>query len=143
MLSEAGDFEMDLFAPEINLFVDQILAVTYAHAHARPVILTSFCPEICMLLAVKQTTYPVLFLNDSCNSPTGDRRATSVQAAARFAHRFGLDGIGMAAEPFVACPGLIPFVRGQGLYAASYGALNDEAGCSEVRESPSSLIEHS
>lgn len=125
---------MDPFAPEINQFVDRILEVTYAHAHSRPVVLTSFSPEICILLAVKQQSYPVLFLNDSCNSPTGDRRATSVQAAVRFAHRFGLTGIGMAAEPFVASPGLIPFARGQGLYVASYGALNDEAGCSEVSQ---------
>lgn len=132
MIHEADDFQMDPYAPEINRFVDICLSSTFAHAANRPLILTSFSPEVCMLLAVKQSTYPVCFLNDSCNGPTGDRRATGVQVAARFARRFGLPGIGMAAEPFVASPGLVKLVRGQGLYAASYGALNDEPGCSEV-----------
>lgn len=132
MLSEASDFQMDRFAPEINHFTDSILSVIYAHAHARPLILTSFSPEVCMLLAVKQQSYPVLFLNDSNNSPTGDRRATSVQAAKRFAHRFSLEGVGMAGEPFVASPGLVGILREQGLYTASYGSVNDEVQNAEV-----------
>ncbi|EEP82153.1 predicted protein [Uncinocarpus reesii 1704] len=133
MLYEAVDFQMDVFASEVNHFLDSILAVTYAHAGPRRrVIFTSFSPEICMVLSVKQQTYPILFLNDSSNWPTGDMRATSLQTAIRFAHKFGLAGVAMASEPFVASPGLVEFVRKQGLYTATYGPLNNDTRCIEV-----------
>ncbi|KAL6409781.1 hypothetical protein AUP68_06177 [Ilyonectria robusta] len=121
MLYEAVDSQMDTFASEVNHFLDTILSVTYAHAGPRRrVIFSSFSPEICMVLAVKQQTYPILFLNDSSNWPTGDMRATIPQTAERFAHRFGLAGVAMASEPFLASPGLVGFVRNQGLYTATY-----------------------
>lgn len=134
MLSEARDFLLDAFAPELNMVIDIILEVTAAYAGSkRRITLSSFNPEICMAVAAKQSTYPVMFLNDSCNNPTGDFRATSVQTAARLAHRFGMVGVGMAAEPFVEAPGLIPFVKDQGMYTMSYGALNDAVENSKVR----------
>lgn len=133
MLFEANDFKMDTFAPELNHFLDTILAVTYAHAGPRrQIILASFSPEICMVLAVKQQTYPILFGSDASNYPTGDQRATSTEVALRFAHRFGLAGVLMASEPFVASPGLVGLVRAQGLYLATYGPLNDDANCATV-----------
>ncbi|KAM5367642.1 hypothetical protein ACJZ2D_009923 [Fusarium nematophilum] len=89
MLYEAADFQMDNYVTEINLFLDTILSVTYVHAGRRRIIFTSFSPEICMVLAVKQQSYPMLFLNDSSNWPTGDMRAISLQMAARLVYRFG------------------------------------------------------
>lgn len=134
MLYEAVDSQMDTFASEVNHFLDTILSVTYAHAGPRRrVIFSSFSPEICMVLAVKQQSYPILFLNDSSNWPTGDMRATSLQTAVRFAHRFGLAGVAMASEPFVASPGLVEFVRNQGLYTAAYGPLNDDISCAKIQ----------
>jgi glycerophosphodiester phosphodiesterase len=127
MLYEAADFQMDNYASEINHFLDTILSVTYAHAGNRRIIFTSFSPEICMVLAVKQQIYPMLFLNDSSNWPTGDMRATSLQTAMRLAHRFGLNGVAMSSEPFVYSPGTVGLARGQGLYTATYGPLNDDA----------------
>ncbi|KAI9154821.1 Glycerophosphodiester phosphodiesterase GDE1 [Paramyrothecium foliicola] len=106
MLYEAADFQMDNYATEINHFLDAILSVTYAYASNRRIIFSSFSPEICMVLAVKQQVYPILFLNDSSNRPTGDMRATCLQTAIRFAHRFGLDGVAMSSEPFIYSPGL-------------------------------------
>ncbi|GKU22960.1 unnamed protein product [Fusarium langsethiae] len=127
MLYEAEDFHMDTFAIEVNHFLDKILCVVYSHAGPRRrIIFSSFSPEICMVLMAKQQPYPILFLNDSSNYTTGDMRATSLQAAVRFAHRFGLAGVAMASEPFVASPGLAGFVRRQGLYTATYGPLNDD-----------------
>ncbi len=132
MLFEANDFQMDPFAFELNHFLDTILSVIFAHAGQRRVILSTFSPEICMVLAVKQQCYPVLFLNDSSNCPTGDMRATSLQTAVRFAHRFGLAGVVVASDPFVASPGLVNFVREQAIYTATYGPLNDDATCAKV-----------
>ncbi|VUC36646.1 unnamed protein product [Clonostachys rosea] len=133
MLYEAADFQMDTYATEINLFLDTILSVTYARAGNRRIIFTSFSPEICMVLAVKQQTYPMLFLNDSSNWPTGDMRATSLQTAMRLAHRFGLHGVAMSSEPFVHSPGTIGLARGQGLYTATYGPLNDDGPSVEIQ----------
>lgn len=127
MLSEAADYEMDPFVPELNHILDVVLSMTFQHAGPRQrIILSSFNPEVCMVLAVKQHTYPIMFLNDSSNHRTGDVRATSTQTAIRFARSLHLDGVGMAAEPFVASPGLIGVARGQGLYTLSYGDLNDD-----------------
>uniref|UniRef100_A0A0B7K4J9 GP-PDE domain-containing protein n=1 Tax=Bionectria ochroleuca TaxID=29856 RepID=A0A0B7K4J9_BIOOC len=133
MLYEAADFQMDNYATEINVFLDTILSVTYARAGNRRIIFTSFSPEICMVLAVKQQLYPILFLNDSSNWPTGDMRATSLQTAMRLAHRFGLRGVAMPSEPFVHSSGLVGLARGQGLYTASYGPLNDDGASVEIQ----------
>lgn len=134
MLYEAEDVQMDTFAFDINHFLDKILSVVYSFAGPRRrIIFSSFSPEICMVLVAKQQPYPVLFLNDSSNCTTGDMRATSLQTAVRFAHRFGLAGVAMASEPFIASPGLAGFVRRQGLYTATYGPLNDDAEGLEVR----------
>ncbi|KAF5646624.1 ankyrin repeat-containing protein [Fusarium tjaetaba] len=128
MLYEAEDFQMDAFAFDINHFLDKILYVIYSFAGPwRRIIFSSFSPEICIVLVAKQQPYPVLFLNDASNCMTGDMRATSLQTAVRFAYRFGLAGVAMASEPFIASPGLAGFVRRQGLYTATYGPLNDDA----------------
>ncbi|KAH7310569.1 Glycerophosphoryl diester phosphodiesterase family-domain-containing protein [Stachybotrys elegans] len=133
MLYEAADFQMDNYATEINLFLDTILSVVYAHAGSRRLIFSSFSPDICMVLAVKQQIYPMLFLNDSSNWPTGDMRATSLQTAMRFAHRFGLAGVAMSSEPFVHSPGLVNLAKRQGLYTATYGPLNDVGASVEIQ----------
>lgn len=126
MLYEADDFKMDTMAMELNLFLDTILEVVYKHAGNRHLFFTSFSPEVCIMLATKQSTYPILFLNDSSNWPTGDSRALSTQTAVHFARKWGLRGVVMASEPFVAAPKLIRFVKDKGLYTSTYGAQNDD-----------------
>ncbi|KAL4783791.1 Glycerophosphoryl diester phosphodiesterase family-domain-containing protein [Aspergillus varians] len=129
MLSEAADdWKSDVLAMEINIFVDTVLSTILSHHswHSRPIILSSFNPDVCILLSIKQTLFPVLFLNDSGNTPTGDIRASCLQEAIRFATTWGLDGIVMASEPFVFAPRLIQVAQGRGLVTGSYGALNDE-----------------
>lgn len=121
LLNEAIGNQIDTLAPEINHYLDTVLAVTYAHAGPRRrIIFTSFNPDICMVLAVKQQTYPILYLNNSSQNPKGDRRTVSLQMSTRIAHRFGLAGVAMVSDPLVACPGLIGFTRSQGLYTISW-----------------------
>ncbi|OXV07336.1 hypothetical protein Egran_04899, partial [Elaphomyces granulatus] len=125
MLFEAGDWKMDPHAMELNRFLDNILHVVYEFGGNRSLFFSSFSPELCMLLAMKQQIYPIVFLNDSSNAPTGDIRATSLQTAVHFARRFNLQGVVMASEPFIASPKLIRLVKDRGLFCASYGPLND------------------
>ena len=125
MLFEAEDWKMDPHAMELNRFLDNILHVVYEFGGNRSLFFSSFSPELCMLLAMKQQTYPIVFLNDSSNAPTSEIRATSLQTAVHFARRFNLQGVSMASEPFIASPKLIKFVKDRGLFCASYGPLND------------------
>ncbi|KAK8026790.1 Glycerophosphoryl diester phosphodiesterase family-domain-containing protein, partial [Apiospora marii] len=117
---------LEPYATEMNQYLDDILDVVFELGQNRSIFFTCFNPEICILLSTKQKTYPVIFLNDSMVSgDAGDRRATSLQQAIRFARQWDLQGIVMAAEPLVAAPRLIRHVKELGLFCASYGALND------------------
>ncbi|KFA79920.1 hypothetical protein S40288_09991 [Stachybotrys chartarum IBT 40288] len=134
MLFEADALNMGTHALELNHFLDTILLVVFEHSGPkRKIIFSSFSPEVCMLLAVKQPIYPIVFLNDSSIEPTGDPRAVSTQTAVHFARQFGLSGVAMAAEPFVLAPGLITYVKDRGLFTMSYGALNDQAKAAQVQ----------
>jgi glycerophosphoryl diester phosphodiesterase len=135
MLFEAADdWKSDILAIEINRFVDTILDTILSHhsCHSRPIMFSSFSPEICILVSLKQTSFPIFFLSDSGNWPTGDVRASSLQEAIHFAKRWNLDGVVMASEPFVYAPKLVGVTKERGLVTASYGALNNEPECAKV-----------
>jgi glycerophosphodiester phosphodiesterase len=119
---------------DINIFVDTILDVIVRFGGCRNIILSSFTPEICILLAIKQKSYPVLFITNAGKRPLSDRekRAGSLQIAVRFARRWGLAGIVTAADALVMCPRLIGFIRSQGLICGSYNGLNNEPANVEV-----------
>ncbi|KAF3017163.1 Glycerophosphocholine phosphodiesterase [Neopestalotiopsis sp. 37M] len=126
MLWECPYWEMEPYWTEMNEYLDTTLDVIFELAGSRSIFFTCFNPEVCILLRTKQKVYPVVFLNDSMVSgPAGDLRAVSLQHAMRFARQWGIEGIVMAAEPFVAAPKLIQHVREEGLVCGSYGSLND------------------
>lgn len=142
MLHESEEQEMDTYAVELNSFVDTVLTTVFNHfppptaatngsgdsATHRPLIFSSFNPDICLLLSFKQPSIPILFLTDAGTCPVGDIRASSLQEAIRFASRWNLLGIVSAAEPFVLCPRLVKVVKGSGLVCVSYGVLNNDEG---------------
>ncbi|KAI0125860.1 Glycerophosphoryl diester phosphodiesterase family-domain-containing protein [Xylariales sp. AK1849] len=143
MLWECPYWEMEPYWIEMNQYIDTTLNVVFELGGNRSIFFTCFNPEVCILLSTKQKTYPVVFLNDSMVSgPAGDKRATSLQQAIRFARRWDLQGIVMAAETFVAAPKLIKHVKDQGLYCGSYGSMNDvpEFAKKQAREGIDSLI---
>ncbi|KAI1846843.1 hypothetical protein JX266_007064 [Neoarthrinium moseri] len=126
MFWECDYWEMEPYWIEMNAYIDATLDVVFELAGDRSIFFTCFNPEVCVLLSTKQKTYPVVFLNDSMISgAAGDKRATSLQEAMRFVRQWDLQGIVMAAEPFVAAPKLIQHVRNRGLVCGSYGVLND------------------
>lgn len=126
MLHESEEQEMDTYAVELNSFVDTVLTKVYDLGQNRPIIFSSFNPDICLLLSFKQPSIPILFLTDAGTSPVGDIRASSLQEAIRFASRWNLLGIVSAAEPLVLCPRLVKVVKESGLVCVSYGALNND-----------------
>ncbi|MCJ1322551.1 Glycerophosphocholine phosphodiesterase [Xylographa vitiligo] len=93
VLWEAAKWQMDTWTIELNTFLDGILAAIYQFAGTRVIIFSSFAPEICIALRFKQRDYPVMFLNEAGLIPTTDVRASSMQDAVHFAHRWALDGL--------------------------------------------------
>lgn len=143
MLSEAEEEEMDHTAIEINQWgkrsfpvncgsvkltgiVDTVLKCVYDHCEGRDIIFSSFHPDICLLLALKQPTIPCLFLTEAGTTYMCDVRAASLQEAIRFASRWNLLGIVSACEPFIMCPRLVRVVKESGLVCVSYGAMNNK-----------------
>lgn len=126
MLFESEEHEMDTYAVELNSFVDSVLTMVYDLGGKRNIIFSSFNPDICLLLSMKQPTMPVLFLTDAGTCPVGDIRASSIQEAIRFASRWNLLGVVAAAEPLVLCPRLVRVIKESGLVCVSYGTLNND-----------------
>ena len=133
MMFEADDWELDPYAVEVNVFVDEILHVLHVYAGNRSVILSSFSPEICILLSIKRQKYPVLFLTDGGKFPVGDNRASSLQEAVHFARAWNLAGVAVMADPLVLCPRLIQYVKSFGLICLSHGPWNDDPVNAKVR----------
>ncbi|KAI1323331.1 Glycerophosphoryl diester phosphodiesterase family-domain-containing protein [Xylariaceae sp. FL0255] len=125
-LHEAKNANVAPVALDLNVYVDTILEHVHQSAGKRPIILSSFTPEVCILLSLKQKAYPVMLITNAGKLPSIDleRRAASLQAALRFARLWSLTGLVLACEPFISCPRFVKFVKQSGLVCASYGLRN-------------------
>lgn len=86
MLDEAQFEDMGEIAIDLNFYVDTILKVIYdENTTGRDIVFSSFHPDVCLLLSLKQPTMPVLFLTEAGTMPMYDIRASSLQNAVRFA----------------------------------------------------------
>lgn len=126
MLDEAQSEDMGLVGVDLNFFVDTVLKVVYDHSEGRDIILSSFHPDVCLLLSLKQPSIPVMFLTDAGTEAIADVRAASLQSAIRFAKKWNLLGIVSAAQPLVMCPRLAGIVKASGLVCVTYGVLNND-----------------
>ena len=133
MLWEAQDRDIDPYAFELNTYVQKILNTLYDLKGNRNITFSSFSPEICILLALKQQDHPIIFINKAGSVPTGDKRAANTQQAIQFAKFWGLAGIVMLSDPFVMCPRLVGYAKNAGLITGSYGNLNDDPGCATIQ----------
>src|SRR5947208_3607918 len=93
MVDEAEKDGLQPYQTELNLFVDEILKCVFDNAQTRPVIFSSYHPDICYMLAFKQPNYPVFFLTDCGISEMADARSNSLREAIRFAKFSGISGI--------------------------------------------------
>ncbi|KAI9671118.1 MAG: hypothetical protein M1831_005204 [Alyxoria varia] len=111
MLWELRDQGLHPTALEINYFVDCILDTIFNHGGQRNITLSSSTPEVCMALAYKQRTYPILFVTEAGDVPVSEPCAASLQRALHFAKKCGLNGIVASVEPFRNCPRLIGYIK--------------------------------
>ena len=133
MLWEAQDRDIDPYSFEINAYVDKILATVFRYRANRNITFSSFSPEICIFLRLKQHDHPILFINKAGSVPTGDVRAANTQQAIQFAKRWQLAGIVMLSDPFVMWPQGIAYAKRAGLVTGSYGNLNDDPKCALIQ----------
>ncbi|RCI05925.1 Glycerophosphocholine phosphodiesterase, partial [Rhizopus stolonifer] len=126
MIDEAEQDELTSFQ-ELNIYVDTILECVYDNVEQdRHVIFSSFHPEICLALNLKQPNYPVFFLTDAGTLPMADSRCNSLQEAVRFAKQADLLGIVAASEPILEAPRMVQVIKEMGLLLFTYGVLNNE-----------------
>ncbi|KAF9171502.1 Glycerophosphocholine phosphodiesterase [Mortierella sp. AD011] len=129
MLDEAEEANIPLYSFELNRFVDRILQEVYDHEKMHPdrnIIFSSFHPEVCLLLNMKQPNYPVFFLTDGGTSVMADRRCNSIQGAVRFATSIDLLGIVTHSGPVIEAPNLVKGIKETGLLVFTYGAQNND-----------------
>ncbi|OLL24125.1 Glycerophosphodiester phosphodiesterase GDE1 [Neolecta irregularis DAH-3] len=126
MLDESEAEDMDSFAIELNRWVDSILKIVYDLADGRDIVFSSFHPDVCVVLSLKQPSVPILYLTEAGTEVRSDIRATSLQEAVRFASRWNLLGIVSACQPFIECPRLVKVVKESGLICVSYGERNND-----------------
>lgn len=126
MLDEAESESMGEVAFDMNFYVDTILKVVYdENTTGRDILFSSFHPDICLLLSLKQPTIPILFLTEAGTHFMADIRASSLQNAIRFAKKWNLLGIVSAAKTLVETPRLAQVVKSSGLVCVTYGVENN------------------
>ncbi|GMM34171.1 glycerophosphocholine phosphodiesterase [Saccharomycopsis crataegensis] len=126
MLEEAQKEDFEEIAISYNKWVDVVLQKVYDHKGQRNIIFSSFHPDVCILLSMKQPAIPILFLTEAGSQFMPDARASSLQAAIRFAKKWNLLGIVSAAAAIIQCPRLASIVKSNGLVCFTYGALNND-----------------
>jgi glycerophosphodiester phosphodiesterase len=134
MLDEAETESMGEIAIDMNFYVDTILKVVYdENANGRDILFSSFHPDICLLLSLKQPSIPILFLTESGAEFMADIRASSLQNAIRFAKKWNLLGIVSAAIALVKTPRLAQVVKTSGLVCVTYGVENNEPELAKIQ----------
>ncbi|KAI5956274.1 GDE1 [Candida jiufengensis] len=134
MLDEAEQESMGEIAIDLNLYLDTILKVIYdENLNGRHIVFSSFHPDVCLLLSLKQPTMPILFLTEAGTAPMADIRASSLQNAIRFAKKWNLLGIVSAAQTLVKTPRLAQVVKSSGLVCVTYGVENNEPELAKIQ----------
>ncbi|CCH59267.1 hypothetical protein TBLA_0B04300 [Henningerozyma blattae CBS 6284] len=126
MLDEAIEEGASILAHEMNHWVDTVLNVIFDNINGRDVIFSSFHPDICIMLSLKQSAIPILFLTEGGATRMEDIRASSLQNAIKFARTWNLLGIVSAAEPILKAPRLVQVIKSSGLVCVTYGVENND-----------------
>lgn len=100
----------------INKFCDKILNTLWKHAGPRPIVLSCFNADLCAVLKLKQSHFPVLFITRggiaSNDGPSDmmrvDLRHSNLDVAISWAHMMHLDGIVTVGKHFGSEPSVYP-----------------------------------
>lgn len=129
---ESGRMEARRYR-EINDFLDRIIKVVEEHAGNRRVILESFDADLVIMLRLKQTRFPVIFLSQGMTDRYErymDMRARSVRNGIYFAQAFNLSGVDLICEYYMKFgTKLVDFIHDHDLVARAWGDIDEEKLC--------------
>merc|ERR1712111_163268 len=101
---------------DLNEYVDTILKVVFDHdSSQRYIIFSSFHPDICKLLQLKQPQFPVLFLTEGGQEHVSDARCNSLRNAIQMARSNSLFGVVTNVKAILKAPHLIDVFHENGL----------------------------
>ena len=116
---------------EINDYVDRVLDCMFKHDNGRPIMLSTLNADIAMLLRLKQTKYPVLFLTTGDSQRFNDPTTKSIKNAIHFAQAFDMAGV----NPNVATLNefLVRYAQNRGLLVYAWGKIESAQAINELR----------
>ncbi|XP_078044798.1 glycerophosphocholine phosphodiesterase GPCPD1 isoform X2 [Augochlora pura] len=123
-----GTFELN-HPFDLNLYLDTILKVVLEYGGTRKIVFSSFNPDICAMIRLKQNKYPVVFLTQGITSkyPTyHDPRCQTVSMAVRHALAADILGINVHTEDILRDPSQVKFVKDAGLIIFCWGDDNND-----------------
>ncbi|XP_076161632.1 glycerophosphocholine phosphodiesterase GPCPD1 isoform X3 [Ptiloglossa arizonensis] len=123
-----GTFELN-HPFDLNLYLDTILKVVLEYGGNRKIVFSSFNPDICAMIRLKQNKYPVVFLTQGVTSkyPTyHDPRCQTIPMAVRHALVADILGINVHTEDILRDPTQVQFVKDAGLIIFCWGDDNND-----------------
>ncbi|XP_044742246.1 glycerophosphocholine phosphodiesterase GPCPD1 isoform X2 [Chrysoperla carnea] len=128
MQLQDGSFELNN-PIDLNLYLDKILKVVLEHGGDRRIIFSSFNPDICTLIRLKQNKYPVMFLTQGQTvkyPPYADPRCLTIKAAVQFAVGMGLLGVTVHTEDILRDASQVKLALDAGLVIFCWGHDNND-----------------
>lgn len=119
-----GNWEKVSAFCDLNEYVDIILRTVFEHAKDREIIFSCFHPDICTMVAMKQSKYPLLFLTQGMTEKWAkywDPRTHNIEMATYFAQAIGILGVNAHAEDLLKDRALIQFVKQRDLCLFVWG----------------------
>lgn len=115
---------------EVNDFVDRILECIMKDHNGRSIILSTFDADIAIMLRLKQTQFPVLFLTTGDSQRFLDPRTKTVKNGIHFAQAFDLAGINPRSDHITQY--LVRYAKDRNLLVYSWG--NEINSTQAIRE---------
>lgn len=125
--NEAGHYR------EINDFTDRILDCIFKNSNGRKIVLSTFSADIAVMLRLKQTQYPVLFVTNCDVKRYNDLATKTVQSAVHFAQAFDLAGINPNAAHLTEYH--VKYAQDRGLLVNAWGKIESAQKIKELRQS--------
>ncbi|KAL6264932.1 hypothetical protein P5V15_005028 [Pogonomyrmex californicus] len=123
-----GTFELN-HPFDLNMYLDIILKVVLEYGGDRKIVFSSFNPDICAMIRLKQNKYPVVFLTQGITSkyPTyHDPRCQTIPMAMRHALAADILGINVHTEDILRDPSQVKLVKDAGLIIFCWGDDNND-----------------
>ncbi|KAJ8038845.1 Glycerophosphocholine phosphodiesterase GPCPD1 [Holothuria leucospilota] len=128
MKDEHGNKETISDVLDRNLVVDAVMDVIYKYGGARQILFSTFDPDLCVMLKLKQHRYPVLLANYGKTEKYASYeglRCSSARIALNMVLAEKLEGINGHSDDYVADPSLVQQMHHEGLCLFVWGEDNN------------------